>query len=113
MITNEQFLPGNVNCSVSAGRGCETSKPVPNTDAPKTGLQQRQGCAHTVYAAANNCDSQSCHRRSSYIARASTACSSTFTPGIVRSSSMSSFSLWLMPPRQGVKIIAAGHTLAM
>src|SRR5262245_13175744 len=50
---------------------------------------------------------------SRYIARASTALSSTFTAGIVWSSSMSSFSLWLMPPRQGVKIIAAGHTFAM
>ena len=29
------------------------------------------------------------------------------------SRSMSSFSLWLMPPRQGVNSIVAGHTLVM
>src|SRR5262249_29059959 len=46
-------------------------------------------------------------------ARASRACSSTLTAGTVCSRSMSSFSLWLMPPRHGVKIMAAGQILAM
>src|SRR5207344_2295906 len=46
-------------------------------------------------------------------ARASTAWSSTLTAGTVVSRSMSSFSLWLMPRRQGVKSIVVGHTFVM
>ena len=40
------------------------------------------------------------------------ACSSTSQPAAVCSGVASSISLWLMPSLQGMKIIAAGHTLA-
>ena len=42
------------------------------------------------------------------LARASTACRSTLTPGTVSSTSACSASLWEMPSRQGVKIMAVG-----
>ena len=53
------------------------------------------------------------HRPYHTPARASTAFSSTLTAGTVVSRSMSSLSLWLMPPRQGVNSIADGQTLVM
>ena len=46
------------------------------------------------------------------LARATAALSRRFAPGTERTSSMSSFTLWLMPSWHGVKIIAVGAMVA-